>query len=325
MHSFDNFIHLTSQLYEKITDGDASLKTVLELVNSPSKVTKCYREEIDKIIYEELAFYDDDVSLLRKFDKVCFYEEAMGRFTCFYLFRIWQQNVPFSCEEIAKLIEAIFMGCIGYRLMDLCNDEKDAVREESRFLGYQMIQNHEQLLIDVFPSKEAFDIIKRHASIYYQAEYLEKKNKWKTCPFSGENLYKIGRKTSPLFAVIELIMLRQQTSQEKMAEMNQAFVYFAAAIQMIDDLHDAHEDLSYGFETPVMHGFFDEMGTNAVSEDNISKFLTSERLRVFFDTTQDFFEKARNIFLKYDESMMLILLESRLDCFYQQITFAKTA
>jgi hypothetical protein len=146
--------------------------------------------------------------------------------------------------------------------------------------------------------------------MYTEVEYLEKKNRWKPSIFSWDNPKDLGCKASPTFIVYESLFRYAGYDENKVSELIEGLLYFSAALQLIDDLADAKQDLSNGYETLVMKGYYNKYGISAeVDEEKINKILDQDRLKLIYRTGQNLFEKARNLIEKHDEYLLQLLVE----------------
>ena len=110
--------------------------------------------------------------------------------------------------------------------------------------------------MDVFESEKPIKTINKYVGMYTEVEFLEKRNRWKNCPFDWKEPEKIGWKAAPLFSIFELLFRKAEVSKVDIEQKIKGLIYASSALQMADDLMDAVEDLSNGIETLVMSGFF---------------------------------------------------------------------
>lgn len=268
-----------------------------------------YRNEINSIIEDNLSNFNTDINLLRQLKEVQYYENSVAISTSFAIFWIAHNKVDISKTELSDLVKAVFIGTVGYRLLDLHNDQN---KLESHFsiLGYYLIHQYEKTLLEVFNYPSTFEIINKYVSYFSEVEYLEKKHRWAKCPFSWDEPEKIGLKAAPLFAIFELIFLKANLDQDRIDMLIRGLINWAAAIQMADDITDAHEDLSSGIETLVMSGFYHQYPKpDDITPELINNFLDKKRTLKFYDTTQMLFDVARDNFIKCDDEILTLYNE----------------
>lgn len=268
-----------------------------------------YRCEIHTVIEESISNFQNDINLIRQLKEVHYYENSVAIFTSFAIFWVAHNKVDISTLELSKLVKAVFIGTVGYRLLDLQNDQN---KLDSHFsiLGNYLVHEYEKVLIEIFKDQKSFNVIHKYVGFFSEVEYLEKKNRWKTCPFSWDEPEKIGLKAAPLFAIFELIFLRAELEQKKIDKLFEGLISWAAAIQMADDITDAYEDLSSGIETLVMSGFYDRHSNlDDIKPEIINDFLNKERILKFYDTTQMLFEVARNNFIECEDEILTLYNE----------------
>jgi hypothetical protein len=188
--------------------------------------------------------------------------------------------------------------------------DSETMDKGAMLLGNYLISLHEHLLHKTFPDSGASNIIIKHKALYTRVEILEKNNIGQPCPFSWDEIYKIGWKTAPLFAVFELIMTKSDKTTEEISLIIEGLFKAAAAVQMLDDLGDAAEDICNGFETLVMKGFFEKNGKKpAYTPGEINAFLSQKKLKQFYLATQQLFEDARVIFMDTNDTVLQLFLE----------------
>jgi len=89
-----------------------------------------------------------------------------------------------------------------------------------------------------------------------------------------------------------------------------SLLFISAAIQLIDDLADAKQDLSNGYETLVMKDYYKTFGTESeITDERINNILTQDRLKLIYRTGQDLFDKSRKLFEKHDEFVIQLSAE----------------
>jgi hypothetical protein len=279
-----------------------------------------YREGITRTINERLSYFKESIQQLRTLKEVNYYENSISIYTCFFIFWISENEIEMPVEKMEKLCDAIFAGTIGYRLLDL-NQDHNLIGQEALMLGYFLINSYEEILSEIFPNSKTFKITKKYAKLYCQVEYEEKRNRWKECPFKWEEVYMLGYKASPVFSIFELLFSYKGYNEEKIRSLIEGIILVITTTQMCDDIVDAEEDLSNGFETLVMSGFYNSYGTKEnISNKKITEFLTVERMKKFYKTNIHLFNKARKIFTDNDEYTLLLLLELKyyqfIDSFY---------
>jgi hypothetical protein len=76
---------------------------------------------------------------------------------------------------------------------------------------------------------------------------------------------------------------------------------------MADDFMDAVKDLNNGTETLLLSGFYKANGNEKeITIELVDRFLDDEKVLKFYDTTQKFYDSAREIF-KADDILSLFL------------------
>jgi hypothetical protein len=273
------------------------------------KFTELYRKEIDIIIDEHLPMCKDDDEQVNNLKKIYYYDGSVNTYTWMYLFWIWYNKIDISSNDLKFLLKGVFMGMMGFRLIDIYTDD-EGPNKDYLFLGNYLIRNFEQIFVDVFGSKETFDVLNYYGLKFNEVEYLEKRNLWKKCPFSWEKSNMLGYKTSPLLSLFDVIFTHFRIDKNKSDALVQGFLNVLAVNQITDDLGDAETDLAVGRETLVMQGFYEKYGTvNSWSKENIAEFLTQEKLMQIYNEIQDLTNNGIALFSKHDDLIFLIFVE----------------
>ena len=299
--------------YDKIeinfSDGFNSFISSITKNISWDELKKHYRREIREAIDENLSFFKNDIELFRKLEDISYYEDSISAYTSIYLFWIWNSGIDFPRDLMDKLAKSVFTGTIGYRLLDVHTDS-EILGKEAIVLGNYMIRSSEEAFMEVFDARQTIRTFNRHVKSFTEVEFLEKRNMWKQCPFTWENARILGQKASPLFAIFELILQISNVDSEKIRDLTEGLIYTSAGIQMMDDLSDCVVDLTNGIETLAMSGFYQKYGTNIqVTKELVESFITKDRLLQIYDTCISLFDKARSLFTKHDDDMLLLFLE----------------
>jgi len=326
-----DFVDYCTLAYKKLLDSDVKIEVSdkssifesffnsISLNLSANELRKRYREGIYKTIDKELGQYKQEVEMLRSLKEVKFYENSISVYSSFIIFWILENNLKLNKEEIKAFTEAIYSGIIGYRLLDLHQDH-NLFGGEIIILGYRFINLYEELLMKIFPGGNTFKTIKKNAAKYCEVEYVEKSNRWKQCPFNWEKVEILGNKAAPLFTIFELIFKRKKMSTTQVKDLLEAFRGLAVCTQLNDDLNDVEEDLLNGFETLIMKGFYAKYGKENITIETISEHLDQETSMQFYNTQVRLYNNARSIFMKYNQDLLLLLMELQYYQFNNNIT-----
>ncbi len=276
---------------------------------SASELRTKYRNGVYNTIDRLMPVYKKDVELLRSIKEMKYYENSISIYACFIIFWILEHEVQLSTKELNLLTESIYAATIGYRLLDLHQDH-NLIGGEAIILGYRFINLYEELLLSVFPSSHAFSTIKKNSNNYCEVEYIEKSNRWKKCPFSWENVEVLANKAAPLFSIFELIFKHKNLSDDHILEIMDALKGLVACTQLNDDIIDAQDDLTNGFETLVMGGYYEKFGIEKdVTREKIDAYFNENKVKDFYNIQLKIFEKARKIFTRRAEYLLLLLME----------------
>jgi len=302
-----------SKVYHTSLDGSEESFDVLEnTIFKDLAVTdlmESYRKEMDQITELKFPVFKNELAILRRSPNISHYESGISTFVCFIVYWIWHNRLSLPKDAIAKIIESKYFGTLGYRLIDVQHDS-NLFGPEVIYLGNYLIHYHEQLLTEIFGIKDTPAVINKYFLMYSEVEYFEKKNRWKSCPFNWDKPEKLGYKGAPFFSTVELLFKYSGMNEEKISELIKGLIAFTATMQMMDDIADAKEDLLNGTETLVMSGFYKKYGKDTkITNELINEFLTSERMMLFYNTTQDMFDLSRKIFIKYNDEIFLLCLE----------------
>lgn len=299
---FKELLKNTTQDFDKMNE---KLQKVFEL----DELRNNYLSEISETIDRYIPFFKDDFRKFLKIKEVSYYYYNISSSTVSHLFWIWNQGIKLPEEKLIKFVQAFFLGVFGYKMIDYQKDNKNSYPELS-FVGFYGIKIAENLLANIFGNEITTPVYLKYAEIYTQIEYLEKKNKWKPSIFSWNEPLKLGLKAAPTFIVYESLFRYAGYDEKKIKHLINGLTFLSAAMQLIDDLADAKDDLENGYETLVVKGYFEKFGTSSeVTDEKISKILSQERLKLIFRTGQKLFGEARKFVSKHNEYILQLLIE----------------
>lgn len=275
----------------------------------PKVIFNQYRTEVDAIIENKLKNFNSEIQITRKLKKISFYENSLAFNTCIIIFWMLNNKIEFVESKLSDMVEAFYLGSVGYRLFDVHYDDNQ-LGKESAILGNYILHLGEELLMEVFGYEETFKILNKYLAQYTEAEYLEKKHRWKSCPFNWNDAIKIGYKAAPIFSIFEIIFRTAKFDDEKIMDLINAITKISAVFQITDDIVDMHEDLNSGIETLVLSGFYEKYGKpEMIDDDMISSILTEKRTTLIYTTIQNLSEESRKILTKYEDDILLLYLE----------------
>lgn len=296
-----NVLELYDLLIEQNSDlGEInSLSGYLKLIDKnlySVKLKENFKIDMQSILDERLKFCNDDIEYLRKLKEISWYEDSMAVYSTIIIFWAKYNNAGLTNKELSKLSEATFIGVIGYKLIDIHHDE-NVLGKEASIIGNYLIHLHEEILLGIFRSFNAMKTINKYVGMYTEAEFLEKRNRWKQCPFDWDHPEKIGWKAAPLFAIFELLFLNADVNESEIEKKIDGLVLASAALQMADDFMDAVKDLNNGTETLLMSGFYNTCANEKeITSEMVDRYLDDEKVLRFYDTTQQFYNSSREIF-----------------------------
>lgn len=251
-----------------------------------------------------LPFFKKELEKFLQLSEVTYYIRNIPHRTLLLFMWIWENRLGLSEQELIIFSDSLFLGTIGYKLIDVNSDNQNT-KSELSLVGFYSIKLAERLLSEVLGFTNTLEIIEKYFSMYVEAELLEKKNRWRACPFSWEEIDKIGNKSAPLYIVHESLFKFAEYDSHKIRDLVNALSNVFTVIQLIDDLADAKQDLANGYETLVMSGYYNQFGLeNEVTDEKINKILSQERLKLVYKTGQELFDNSRKIFKKYDEFIL---------------------
>ena len=309
------FVNNVLELYDLLIGQNSnlsesnSLSGYLKLIDKnlySANLRENFKIDMQSILDERLKFCSDDIEYLRKLNEISWYEDSMAVYSTIIIFWAKYNNAGLTNEELSKLSEGTFIGVIGYKLIDIHHDE-NALGKEASIIGNYLIHIHEEILLDIFRNTNPMKTINKYVGMYTEAEFLEKRNRWKQCPFNWDYPQKIGWKAAPLFAIFELLFLNADIDESEIEKKINGLVLASAALQMADDFMDAVKDLNNGTETLLLSGFYKANGNEKeITIELVDRFLNDEKVLRFYDTTQKFYDSAREIF-KADDILSLFL------------------
>jgi hypothetical protein len=274
-----------------------------------NELRKSYVDDIQVAIDNYLPFFKDDLKKFLQLKEVTYYQKNIPLRTLLLLMWIWEKKLDISKNALHKFVDSLFLGTFGYKMIDFNGDNKNTNPEVS-LVGFYSIKLAEKLLAEVFGYTNTQEAIAKYFSMYIETELFEKKNRWKKCPFSWNEAARLGNKSAPIYAVHESLFNYEGYDSKIIKDLIDSLIYVSASIQLIDDLADAKQDLSNGYETLVMSGYYKTFGTESeVTDEKINYILTQERLKLIYRTGQDLFDKSRTLFEKHDEFVIQLNAE----------------
>jgi hypothetical protein len=299
---FKDLLRNSTHDFDKVNE---KLQKIFEL----DELRNNYLREISKTIDQYIPFFNDDFRKFLKIKEVSYYYHNISSSTVSHLFWIWNKGIKISEEKLIKFVHAFFLGVFGYKMIDYQKDNKDSFPELS-FIGFYAIKVAENLLENIFGNEITKPIYLKYAEIYTQIEYSEKKGRWNPSIFSWNEPQKLGLKAAPTFIVYESLFRYAGYDEKTIKELINGMTFLSAAMQLIDDMADAKDDLENGYETLVVKGYFEKFGSSSeVTEEKINKILSQERLKIIYRTGQKLFGEARKLVSKHDEYVLQLLIE----------------
>jgi len=274
-----------------------------------NKLRESYINDIQATIDNYLPFFKDELKKFLKLNEVTYYEKNISLRTLSFLMWIWEKKLDLSEKSLQKFIDSLFLGTFGYKMIDFSLDNKNTNSEVS-LVGFYSIRLAEKLLAEVLGHDNTHEAITKYFSLYFETELFEKKNRWKECPFTWNEAELLGNKGAPIYTVYTSLFRYAGYDSHKIKDLIDSLIYVSAAIQLIDDLADAKQDLSNGYETLVMKDFYKTFSTKAeITDENINHILTQDRLKLIYKTGQELFERSRRLFEKHDEYVIQLSAE----------------
>lgn len=319
-----NYLQVTRKVYDMLEQTDCNkllkswendydeFRTFMLEKFGINEIISAYKTFTTPFLEKHLSFNQDILKKFLSSEEIKYYESHMPLRTAFYLFWIWDKQLEISEEKLEKFIESFYIGTFGYKMMDVVGDSKN-VNAEMIFIALYAIKAAEDLLSYAFGYENTSLTILKNLKIYANVECFEKKSRWKETPFSWDEAEKLGNKAAPIYMVYETLFRYAKYNEQKINDLMYAFNLTAAALQMVDDLMDAKIDLANGFETLVMSGYYSRFGFEGeIADEKVAAVLNQERLKKIYTTVMEYFTKARTIFEKYDEYIILLSHEMQL-------------
>ena len=299
---FKDLLRNTTHDFDKVNE---KLQKIFEL----DELRNNYISEISQTIDQYIPFFKDDFRKFLKIKEVSYYYHNISSSTVSHLFWIWSKGINLPEEKLNQFVQAFFLGVFGYKMIDYQKDNKDSFPELS-FVGFYAIKIAENLLENIFGREITSPLYLKYAGIYTQIEYHEKKSRWKPSIFLWNEPQKLGLKAAPTFIVYESLFRYAGYDEKTIKYLINGLTFLSAAMQLIDDMADAKDDLENGYETLVVKGYFEKFGNSSeVNEEKINKILSQERLKLIYRTGQKLFGEARKLVSKHDEYILQILIE----------------
>lgn len=299
---FQKLIRGISQDYDSVV---ATLNNEFRFDNLRESYINDIKYTIDRYLY----FFKNDLERFFQIDEIKYYLSNIATNNALYLYWLWDKKYNISENALRNLIDSLFLGTFGYKMIDYSADSKTPI-PELNLVGFYAIKLAEKLLAESLGSKNTQEPIEKYFKQYVEIEIFEKKNRWKQCPFSWDEAEMLGKKIAPVLTVFESLFNLAGYNEEKISELIKAITYLSSVTQFVDDISDAKYDLSNGYETLVMKGFYEHFGSQAeITDEKMNSFLSQERLKHIYTEGLKLYEKARRILERYDEYIIQFQLE----------------
>lgn len=300
--SFKKLLGSYSKDYDKVLASIEKKFGFNELRNS-------YMEYIKVTIDNYLPFFKDELNQFLKLKEVTYYQRNIPLRTFSLLMWIWEKKLNIAKQSLNKFIDSIFLGTFGYKMLDFSADNKNS-NPEVGLVGFYSIKMAEKLLSHALGSSNTAKPIVKYFKMYIDTELFEKKNRWKPCPFSWNEAKKLGHKGAPIYTVHESLFRYAGYDENKIKDLIDSLIYVSAAIQLVDDIADAKQDLLNGYETLVMKDYYKTFGVNDnITDERVNQILNQERLKLIYKTGQELFDNSRKLFEKHDEFVIQLSTE----------------
>ena len=312
-HSYNLFTRISeTDFTDNYKNKDQALKSLVNKINeifSSEDLKKYYNIECDDLIKTKLVFFETDLNSFRKLKSVSSYQNSMSFYTLIYLCWIWSHNFEINKIQLTQLTRAIYIDSLGYKFLDEATDNLSG-KSDLFYLGLHLIRLAEELYSEILPNSNVYKIMTKHIQKYSEFEYIEKKNRWHTCPFDWNEAHMLGHKASPMYSIFEIIAENFKLESTKTENIIKGMIFTTAGMQIMDDFGDAFEDLNNGTESLVMSGYYSKYGTKTnVTNSNIQDFLDQDRLMKIYKTALTLFNNARTIFKDNNEDILILFNE----------------
>jgi hypothetical protein len=316
-----NYLECAKKIYEKLETTDflklisnfsQDYDRVVATLNSEfrfDELRKSYINDIKYTIDKYLYFFKNDLERFFQIDEIKHYLRNIATNNAAHLYWIWDKKINISKNNLRNFIDSLFLGTFGYKMIDHSADSKNPL-PELNLVGFYAVKLAEKLLAESLGQRNTQDPMEKYFKKYVEIEIFEKKNRWKQCPFSWDQVAMLGSKIAPILTVFESLFNLAGFSEVKSNDLIEAITYSTSVTQIVDDLSDAKYDLSNGYETLVMKGFYEHFGSQTeITDEKINLFLSQERLKHIYAEGLKLYEKSRKILEKHNEYIIQFQVE----------------
>ena len=274
-------------------------------------------DEARQVLQEFSAPYAFDVTKWSS-NRLQYFTDAYAvfAFIAVWLDEMEQQDL---LDNFDRILRACVYAVAGYGILD-ANVDSNLPSPVEVLTAQALLEEYQTTALNVFGVTPInLEVMHRMIKIFIDAEIKEKTVRWKCSPYTLDAPQDLGGKGANAVTPF-MLSLERLGKADRIEEYWQVFLFFGAAIQMIDDWKDLEGDLAIGHYSYVTLGSQMIPDQDAVS---IAKELRNdeERVRSTYTVSKQMISKAYEILERLQDPCLGRLVEitdARVETFFRK-------
>jgi hypothetical protein len=228
----------------------------------------------------------------------------------FAFLAVWmdEQGLDDLLNDFGLILQAGVFAVAGYGILDE-NVDSDNPSPVQVITAQALIAEYEIKALHLFGvTRVNLDVLHKMRSLFLEAEIREKAMRWKGSPYSLDHPEQLGAKGANAVSPFMLCLDRLGRA-ERIDDYWQVFLFFGAAIQMIDDWKDLEKDLAAGHYSFVTLGREELLGGNDPA--TAAQILRKDQglVNTTYEVSIEMINRAKEILKEVDDRILLKLVE----------------
>jgi hypothetical protein len=228
----------------------------------------------------------------------------------FAFLAVWmdEEGLENLLKDFGRILQAGVFAVAGYGVLDE-NVDSDTPSPVEVLTAQTLIAEYETRALEVFGVTPVnLGILHKMRSLFLEAEIKEKSMRWKGSPYSLDHPEQLGAKGANAVSPF-MLCLEQLGKAGRIDDYWHVFLFFGAAIQMIDDWKDLEKDLAAGHYSFVTLGREELIGGNDPSR--VAGILRKDQdlVNSTYEQSKEMIDRAKEILDGLDDRILLRLVE----------------
>jgi hypothetical protein len=206
------------------------------------------------------------------------------------------------------ILQAGVFAVAGYGILDE-NVDSDTPNPVQVLTAQALIAEYETRALQLFGvTRVNLDVLHKMRRLFLEAEIKEKAMRWKGSPYSLDHPEQLGAKGANAVSPF-MLCLERLGRAERIDDYWQVFLFFGAAIQMIDDWKDLEKDLAAGHYSFVTLGREELLGGNNPATEAQILRKDKDMVNFTYEQSLEIIDRAKKILERLDDRILLKLVE----------------